>query len=441
MESMQVDDLVVTPEQVVANIKFSQEQCFELLKMFKQVGNHWQSFPTRIETVHQMVNKTTLENKIILVMFNVEFIDVLIRDYNILPNNLAFISDNIRERNFVENFYKVKSILINPRNFKDSQPVYHIADLDYAIRDLDMKFDLVFSNPPYNIGKSSGADLKIIDSVFDISKEMIFIHPATWLYDCELKDKVSNNVKSKINTKIKSITILPVNTFDDIQLPNKLDVIHIDKSHNGGFTMCEIGNQDYVLESIYDITPLGKEYSMVKPFFINVKKYIDKHGSMFDHTINVSSIPRGSFHYNDEWYCQLADAIGQPDRPEYYGFLLKDYEKNLGIRKSGLDEDGNPVMKIKSGKEYQEEPIDNSFKFATEQEAKNFINFCRTDFARFCLVISKKGKDLNTGQLKNVPWLDFKQEWDDTKLYAKFQISMQIQDIIKRFIPEYYGIK
>lgn len=436
--SLQIDDLKVTPEQIVANIKFSQEQCFELLKMFKTKGEHWQSYSTPVEAVHQMTSKTSLENKKILILFNVEFIDVLIRDYSVYPSNLTFISDNMREFQFVKNFYKVSSYLVCPRKNEGN---YNILDLQYLMRDLNMKFDLVFSNPPYNIGKSSGADLKIMDSVFDLCNEMIFIHPSTWLYDCELKDKTSNSVKEKIDTKVKSISILPVNTFDDIQLPNKLDIIHIDKSHNGGFTMCEISKQDYTLESIYDITPLGREYGMVKPFYIKVKNYIEKYGSLFDHTVNVSTIPRGSFEYQNEWYCQLADAIGQPDRPEYYGFLLKDYANNLGIRKSGLDENGNPVMKVKSGKEYQEEPIDNSFKFATEQEARNFINYCRTDFARFCLVISKKGKDLNTGQLKNVPWLDFKQEWDDAKLYTKFGIPKQIQEIIKNFIPEYYGIK
>ena len=45
------------------------------------------------------------------------------------------------------------------------------------------KFDLCFSNPPYN----NGLDLKIINTITSICKEMVVVHPSTWLLDLKVK--------------------------------------------------------------------------------------------------------------------------------------------------------------------------------------------------------------------------------------------------------------
>ena len=120
---------------------------------------------------------------------------------------------------------------------------------------------------------------------------------------------------------------------------------------------------------------------------------------------------------------------------------MKDWTGNYGLRKTGLDSDGNPLYKIRLGKQTLESPIGNSFKFNTEEEMHNFIDALRTDFMRFCLVKVKKNKHLDSGELFHVPWLDFTQQWNDDKLFRHFNISQDIQDKIKEFIPEYYGIK
>ena len=42
-----------------------------------------------------------------------------------------------------------------------------------------MKFDLVFSNPPYN----SNIDIKILNEIIDVADEFVIVHPSTWLID------------------------------------------------------------------------------------------------------------------------------------------------------------------------------------------------------------------------------------------------------------------
>lgn len=380
-----------------------------------------------------MLDKTSLDDKKILVLFNIEFLQVLVEERKINPENIYYIADNDLEYLSAIKIFKVQSYKLND---------FSVPALKKLIAGIDMKFDLVFSNPPYNTGKTSNTDLDILNTVCDFSNEIIFIHPCNWLYDLLMRKNFVKELKQKINYHIRSIEIYPVNSFDGIQLANKLDVIHIDTKYNGNLIFKDLNKPEYYLESIYDVSPVSDVLSLSKPFYDSIEKYIIDNDCLYSHTCDVSHLPVNTLHNDGFWYCQLADVIGQPDRPEYYGFLLKDYLKNYGLRKTGRDENGNPITKILSdGSISNEGAMINSFKFLTEFEMKNFINYCRTDFARFCLVKVKKDKCLHRGALKSVPWLDFTEEWDDDKLFKKFDVSQELQDYIRDFLPDYYSIR
>jgi hypothetical protein len=50
-------------------------------------------------------------------------------------------------------------------------------------------------------------------------------------------------------------------------------------------------------------------------------------------------------------------------------------------------------------------------------------------------------KHIDNGELNNLPWLDFTQEWNDEKLYKYFDINQETQDYITNFLPDYYNIR
>jgi hypothetical protein len=79
--------------------------------------------------------------------------------------------------------------------------------------------------------------------------------------------------------------------------------------------------------------------------------------------------------------------------------------------------------------------------FNSDDERTNFINYLKTDFARFCLSIYKIRKDYDAGELELIPWLDFTEEWNDDKLFKFFDISIEQQTYIRKFLPDYYGIR
>ena len=78
------------------------------------------------------------------------------------------------------------------------------------------------------------------------------------------------------------------------------------------------------------------------------------------------------------------------------------------------------------------------FNFDNIMPAQNFLNYLKTNFARFCLSIYKLNMNLHRGELKSVPWLDFTQEWTDEKLYKYFLLTKEEIDFIEKNIPKYY---
>ena len=78
------------------------------------------------------------------------------------------------------------------------------------------------------------------------------------------------------------------------------------------------------------------------------------------------------------------------------------------------------------------------WEFETEEEASNFIKYCKTSFARFCVALTKMDQNIQGGGMKKVPWMDFTQEWTDEKLYVHFGITKEEQVFIKEVIPSYY---
>jgi site-specific DNA-methyltransferase (adenine-specific) len=105
--------------------------------------------------------------------------------------------------------------------------------------------------------------------------------------------------------------------------------------------------------------------------------------------------------------------------------IMKDSERNKGLRLETKRKDDARLI----------------FSFNTEQEQDNFLNYLKTDFARFCLSMYKVHSNQRAGALNLIPWLDFTEEWDDDKLFAKFDVSQELQDYIRDFLPDYYGIR
>jgi 16S rRNA G966 N2-methylase RsmD len=387
------------------------------ITFFETLTKHpenWQQNPTPLCIVRKMLDKTSLEDKKILVLFNIEFLQVLVEERKINPKNIYYIADNELEYLSAIKIFKVQSYKLS-----DSS----VPALKKLIAGIDMKFDVVFSNPPYN----RGIDIKIINEIIDAVDEFIIVHPSSWLLDRKNKTSAFVNFKTKIDKKIESFELFNGNPIFNIGLYVPCVITHYKKNHSGDAVVNYFDEQFYESD-INEITKFGSNWNkFVKGFYNVVVDYmIQNSGSVWNK--NVKS------HDNTHFYCQLASIRGhviqnshgkEIVKDDFYTMCMKDNE-NKGVRIKDLQKPGNPIP---------------TFEFGTELERDNFIKYLKTDFARFCLSLLKNNCDLSVGNMELIPWLDFTEEWDDDKLFAKFDVSQELQDYIKDFLPDYYGIR
>lgn len=381
-----------------------------------KLGNHWQENPTPYSIIRKMVSKTSLQNKKILVLFNIEFLHVLVDEQKVNSSDIVFISDNKIEQLCAIKIFKVESY-----NLDD----FSVPALKKLIIGIDMKFDLVFSNPPYN----SNVDIKILNEINHIANEFVIVHPSTWILDIKGKTKMYLDYVKKINSHVKSLEFFNGNPIFNIGLFVPCVITHVTNNFE---TPCAVDFFDdhFIVNNLNDITKFGSNWSIfVEPFIKKMNDNINVSKSIWDMKMN----PEQRVIAEDKFYVQLAAIRGHVNltsnskdivQDDFYSMVMLDSDNNKGVRKPNSRNDGYIV-----------------FEFDTQNEQDNFINYLKTDFSRFCLAIMKNKADLHYGEMSLIPWLDFKEEWDDEKLFKKFDVSQELENYIRDFIPDYYGIR
>ncbi len=383
-----------------------------------KIGNHWQEKPTPYEIIRKMVNKTSLQNKTILVLFNIEFLHVLVDEQKVNLSDIVFISDNKIEQLCAIKIFKVQSYILDD---------FSVPALKKIITGIDMKFDLVFSNPPYN----GNVDVKILNEIIHTASEFIIVHPSTWLIDIKNRNSTFNKFKITTKSKIKSVDLFNGNDIFGIQLEVPCAIIHYHNNLINQKIFLTDGNSFTEIENSDDITKFGSNWlELVKPFYENILKYNIANDNLWSHRlldINVLD--------TNKKYCQLTAMMNGFTKgssklsDKFYSLTMKNFQGNIGIRNTNPLRDG------------LKEPSMPTFEFLTDKEVINFLNYCQTDFVRFCLCIYKNSANIIYGEIDLVPWLDFTEEWDDEKLFKKFDVSQELQDYIREFLPDYHGIR
>ena len=377
---------------------------------------NWQKYTTPFQIVDQMIETTDITDKKILVLFNLEFLERLIHKYNVPEENIKFIADTTLEGYIAKNMYYVKTKLCTKQD--DWQKI-----LIGRATSMSKHFDIVFSNPPY----TQKIDLKIMHAVSDIADEMVVVHPSTWLIDLKGKSKLFNDTKDYFGKKIKSVTLFNGNPVFGIGLFVPCSITHIQRHKDEDKAIdAEYFGRKFKVEDVNDITNFGPEWEkIVKPFMVKMKQCVKKHGSVWDH--NIKELVEGKH------YCQLAAIRGNVNmasngdlmsitQDDFYTLVMKDSDRNKGLRKDISN--GMPT-----------------YDFDTDTERDNFISYCKTFFTRFCLSLLKNSQNCHRGELVLIPWLDFKEEWTDEKLFEHFNIDKKTQEYIMGFLPDYYELK
>lgn len=162
----------------------------ELIKKMMQRGQ--QNVHTPYSLCNEMIGKLSescdIKNSKIAVLFNVEFVETLITDFGVNPANIIMFADDKVEGVFCELQYKMKwgENLFQIDIAKTVEEKKLITDSG----EMDMKFDVVVGNPPYqapskNNNKGAGNTLwnRFVELSFVLTKEKGFVclvHPSGW---------------------------------------------------------------------------------------------------------------------------------------------------------------------------------------------------------------------------------------------------------------------
>jgi hypothetical protein len=79
----------------------------------------------------------------------------------------------------------------------------------------------------------------------------------------------------------------------------------------------------------------------------------------------------------------------------------------------------------------------NNFHFKTRNEAENFVDYLKSDFARFCMSITKYGSDISSKEMGIVPWLGFDKPYEE-KLEEEISLENGEKQYIHEVIPDYH---
>jgi hypothetical protein len=269
-------------------------------------------------------------------------------------------------------------------------------------------FDYSIGNPPFN----QMIDMKFVSLSYEIADVICFVHPSTWLLDEKGKQKKFNDTKNLVKDHLDSIELFNGNKIFNIQLFVPCVITYIDKNKKDKGIKCvdKINNVELVYDDIYQIN----KYSN-KDLYPSIKNKISLN-FINDNLLNHKNKINGNLFIN------IAQIRGHVDLKSDTNMLLDDFYTII-TKDTQIELSKNKHM---------------FFSFSDSTEANNFLNYLKSDFARFCLSIYKSNSQLDRGELEIVPWLDFTQEWTDEKLYKYFDLTEDEIKFIEKNIPKYY---
>ncbi len=272
------------------------------------------------------------------------------------------------------------------------------------------KFDIIIGNPPYK-GNLHLHFLLKSNSICDY--KIIFVHPSSWLIKDTTRskaNKIENSCKDLVSQFKSSFQFINGNIIFGIKLFVPCIITYISKTEkNEGFHVIDsINNKKMFFTMVDDINLLCDTdlFLNLKNKFLNLSENRNLFNSVEDGLFYVSiSRIRGNV-------CNI-NMI----KDDFYTFIPKD----------------RIVSKFKAKTDGA------NYGFNKEEYANNFLNYLKSNFARFSLLLFKYNSDLaNRPASKYVPWLDFSQEWTDEKLRKEFNLTDDEINFINKNTQKYY---
>jgi site-specific DNA-methyltransferase (adenine-specific) len=411
------------------------------------IEKNWQETGTPEWVVREMVAAVpeiqTLKR--ILVLFNIEFLECLIKELGIDPATVDFGYDSDIEGAIAERVYGAHAFSIGKS----------LLDMQLATSGNAGVYDVVFSNPPYqeqsdaqkeNENNTSVAQPiyhKIVEYTIDELKPkyVCMITPSRWMAGGKGLDSYRERMLN--DKRFRSIQDFPgaYDIFTSVKIDMGVSYFVWDRDYND---QCEFNGIKRDIGE-FDILVRNNTSHQI------VKKVLSKHNSHFCNEGVFSTKPFGLPSNFSNWSDSVQDSVkcicrNRVEKQVICGAFTDEHgiqSKWKVCTPAAYGEDtseGSSVYNIKGsfllapGTICTETYIVIGV-FITEKEANAYLFYANTKFYRFMVGLRKSSQRITKDKFSWVPDLgDYSKAWTDTELYQHFGLTKKEQEHMEKSI-------
>lgn len=411
---------------------------------------NWQGVKTPEDIVREMVRSVPDVKALqkILVLFNIEFLECLIKEMGVNPSCVTMISDTEVESEFAKQIYGVHGTVIIEHTLEGLKK----ASSGYV------GFDVIFSNPPYQIqsesqkGRNDTGAIQAKPIYHEIvmyaidylnPRYLCMITPSRWMVGGMGLGAYRERMLT--DKRIKTIVDFPGERtiFPSVQIPGGVSYFTWDRDYSG---MCEFNGVPRYLNEfdvlVRDITScqilrkvLSKAFSFCnrkvlaqKPFGLatNFSDWVPEGtpGAVEcivlkkDRKFVAAGIPTDVNNIQHLWKVCCPKGAGGHQLPDKAGF--KTIILNLFLVEPGTICTETYIV---------------AGAFPTKREAENYLEYMKSKFFRYMLSLRISAQDINTEKFAWVPDLgDYNRTYTDNDLYTHFGLTKKEIEHIEKSI-------
>lgn len=312
-------------------------------------------------------------------------------------------------------------------------------------RVLEMKFDVVIGNPPYQLdtaGKGNGAQAtpiyqKFVQQAKKLDpKYLVMITPSRWFTggmglnsfrDEMLVDKRISQIHDFPNSK---------DCFDGVEIKGGVNYFLWDSSHDGDCAVFSYEDGVCVSRKVRPLKEQGVDVFIRQNNAIDILRKVQQFNEVSFSKIVSTQNPFGlgtSFRGNSDPYKNSSENVFLYQTKSVGYVELSKITKNrdwvlrhklLTPKAIGAGNGNDLVKPIYAGINTAcTETYVVIGPFASEQICQNVMSYINTKFFHFMLTLKKNTQDALRGVYQFVPIQDFNETWTDAKLYKKYGLT------------------